>query len=200
MMSAFFLFVPPSAPTLPPTTMVPSTTPSDECDDDQTSCHSGTGDDYDVTGANIALMRLRPNLPPCSPSLHCGSTRLNTTTLILQPVCRLSCTLTSMHAGAHVCAGFIIALISCTCSSHLPPQSASCLHLWELTGEELLHLHQKMIHTHLLLNLPIASFALSFALLPLFSLPFSPVGLISHQLPKPALHYCLYSPLTSSLK
>ncbi|KAA8580994.1 hypothetical protein FQN60_013952 [Etheostoma spectabile] len=38
------------APTLPPTTLVPSTTPSDECDDDQASCHSGTGDDYDVTG------------------------------------------------------------------------------------------------------------------------------------------------------
>uniref|UniRef100_A0A3B5ATH7 Neuropilin n=1 Tax=Stegastes partitus TaxID=144197 RepID=A0A3B5ATH7_9TELE len=51
------------APTLPPTTAVPSTTPSDECDDDQASCHSGTGDDYDVTGANIAFMRLRPTLP-----------------------------------------------------------------------------------------------------------------------------------------
>uniref|UniRef100_A0A3B4FHB6 Neuropilin n=1 Tax=Pundamilia nyererei TaxID=303518 RepID=A0A3B4FHB6_9CICH len=48
------------APTLPPTTAIPSTTPSDECDDDQASCHSGTGDDYDVTGANIAFMRLRP--------------------------------------------------------------------------------------------------------------------------------------------
>uniref|UniRef100_A0A665VDJ8 Neuropilin n=1 Tax=Echeneis naucrates TaxID=173247 RepID=A0A665VDJ8_ECHNA len=46
------------APTLPPTTLVPSTTLSDECDDDQASCHSGTGDDYDVTGANITLMRL----------------------------------------------------------------------------------------------------------------------------------------------
>uniref|UniRef100_A0A3B3DWY9 Neuropilin n=1 Tax=Oryzias melastigma TaxID=30732 RepID=A0A3B3DWY9_ORYME len=39
------------APTLPPT--IPSTTPSDECDDDQASCHSGTGDDYDVTGGTI---------------------------------------------------------------------------------------------------------------------------------------------------
>uniref|UniRef100_A0A8C7WRQ4 Neuropilin n=1 Tax=Oryzias sinensis TaxID=183150 RepID=A0A8C7WRQ4_9TELE len=39
------------APTLPPT--MPNTTPSDECDDDQANCHSGTGDDYDVTGANI---------------------------------------------------------------------------------------------------------------------------------------------------
>uniref|UniRef100_A0A3P8VW26 Neuropilin n=1 Tax=Cynoglossus semilaevis TaxID=244447 RepID=A0A3P8VW26_CYNSE len=45
--------------TPPPTTPVPSTTPSDECDDDQASCHSGTGDDYDVTGANIALTRLK---------------------------------------------------------------------------------------------------------------------------------------------
>uniref|UniRef100_A0A096M327 Neuropilin n=1 Tax=Poecilia formosa TaxID=48698 RepID=A0A096M327_POEFO len=38
------------SPTFPPTTPAPSTTPSDECDDDQASCHSGTGDDYDVTG------------------------------------------------------------------------------------------------------------------------------------------------------
>ncbi|KAF3836150.1 hypothetical protein F7725_028708 [Dissostichus mawsoni] len=36
-------------PTFPPTAVVPSTTPSDDCDDDQASCHSGTGDDYDVT-------------------------------------------------------------------------------------------------------------------------------------------------------
>ncbi|XP_023118396.2 neuropilin-1a isoform X3 [Amphiprion ocellaris] len=41
------------APTLPPITVVPSTTPSDECDDDQASCHSGTGDDYDVTGGTV---------------------------------------------------------------------------------------------------------------------------------------------------
>uniref|UniRef100_H2S2J1 Neuropilin n=1 Tax=Takifugu rubripes TaxID=31033 RepID=H2S2J1_TAKRU len=47
------------APTLPPTTAFPSTTLADECDDDQASCHSGTGDDYDKTGANITLMRLR---------------------------------------------------------------------------------------------------------------------------------------------
>uniref|UniRef100_A0A6Q2ZFB4 Neuropilin n=1 Tax=Esox lucius TaxID=8010 RepID=A0A6Q2ZFB4_ESOLU len=40
------------APTLPPTTPPPPTTPSDECDDDQASCHSGTGDDYDVTGGS----------------------------------------------------------------------------------------------------------------------------------------------------
>lgn len=55
------------APTVQPTTPVPNTTPSDECDDDQASCHSGTGDDYDVTGANIALMRLRQ--PPPKPPL-----------------------------------------------------------------------------------------------------------------------------------
>uniref|UniRef100_A0A665VE01 Neuropilin n=1 Tax=Echeneis naucrates TaxID=173247 RepID=A0A665VE01_ECHNA len=55
------------APTLPPTTLVPSTTLSDECDDDQASCHSGTGDDYDVTGANITLMRLQP--PPTTSTL-----------------------------------------------------------------------------------------------------------------------------------
>uniref|UniRef100_A0A8C5N751 Neuropilin n=1 Tax=Gouania willdenowi TaxID=441366 RepID=A0A8C5N751_GOUWI len=54
------------APTLPPTTNAPSTTPSDECDDDQASCHSGTGDDYDVTGANIAFMRLQSPPPPPS--------------------------------------------------------------------------------------------------------------------------------------
>ncbi|KAJ4925504.1 hypothetical protein JOQ06_018234 [Pogonophryne albipinna] len=42
-----------TAPTLPPTTVVPSTTPSDDCDDDQASCHSGTGDDYDVTAGTI---------------------------------------------------------------------------------------------------------------------------------------------------
>nr|XP_046212279.1 neuropilin-1a-like isoform X3 [Oncorhynchus gorbuscha] len=41
------------APTPLPTTLA-STTPSDECDDDQASCHSGTGDDYDVTGGTTA--------------------------------------------------------------------------------------------------------------------------------------------------
>lgn len=56
----FFIF---TAPSLPPTTEAPNTTPSDECDDDQASCHSGTGDDYDVTGANIAFMRLQPTPP-----------------------------------------------------------------------------------------------------------------------------------------
>ncbi|XP_071271234.1 neuropilin-1a isoform X1 [Salvelinus alpinus] len=38
------------APTIPPTTPAPTTAPSDDCDDDQASCHSGTGDDYEVTG------------------------------------------------------------------------------------------------------------------------------------------------------
>uniref|UniRef100_A0A8C7J0Z1 Neuropilin n=1 Tax=Oncorhynchus kisutch TaxID=8019 RepID=A0A8C7J0Z1_ONCKI len=58
------------APTPLPTTLA-STTPSDECDDDQASCHSGTGDSYDVTGANITLMRLLSHLPlyPYSPFL-----------------------------------------------------------------------------------------------------------------------------------
>ncbi|XP_020350469.1 neuropilin-1a isoform X2 [Oncorhynchus kisutch] len=41
------------APTPLPTTLA-STTPSDECDDDQASCHSGTGDSYDVTGGTTA--------------------------------------------------------------------------------------------------------------------------------------------------
>lgn len=44
----FFFFL---APTVPPTLPVPPTTPSDECDDDA-NCHSGTGDDYEHTGAN----------------------------------------------------------------------------------------------------------------------------------------------------
>ncbi len=47
-------------PTVPPTTPASSTTPSDECDDDQANCHSGTGDDYDQTGANTRLQRLHP--------------------------------------------------------------------------------------------------------------------------------------------
>uniref|UniRef100_A0A673JV48 Neuropilin n=1 Tax=Sinocyclocheilus rhinocerous TaxID=307959 RepID=A0A673JV48_9TELE len=41
-------------PTVPPTTPASSTTPSDECDDDQANCHSGTGDDYDQTGGTVA--------------------------------------------------------------------------------------------------------------------------------------------------
>uniref|UniRef100_A0A8C7WS60 Neuropilin n=1 Tax=Oryzias sinensis TaxID=183150 RepID=A0A8C7WS60_9TELE len=75
------------APTLPPT--MPNTTPSDECDDDQANCHSGTGDDYDVTGANIAFMRLRPSLPLLppmpSPTLLWHYPRLNVT---FSPLCR----------------------------------------------------------------------------------------------------------------
>uniref|UniRef100_A0A4W5NZ01 Neuropilin n=1 Tax=Hucho hucho TaxID=62062 RepID=A0A4W5NZ01_9TELE len=38
------------APTIPSTTPAPTTAPSDDCDDDQASCHSGTGDDYEVAG------------------------------------------------------------------------------------------------------------------------------------------------------
>uniref|UniRef100_A0A671RZ94 Neuropilin n=1 Tax=Sinocyclocheilus anshuiensis TaxID=1608454 RepID=A0A671RZ94_9TELE len=49
-------------PTVPPTTPASSTAPSDECDDDQANCHSGTGDDYDQTGANTRLQRLHPYL------------------------------------------------------------------------------------------------------------------------------------------
>lgn len=57
-----------TAPTMPPATVGPSTTLLDECGYDQASCHSSTGDDYSVTGANIALMRqqatpTRPSLP-----------------------------------------------------------------------------------------------------------------------------------------
>uniref|UniRef100_A0A4W4F2Y9 Neuropilin n=1 Tax=Electrophorus electricus TaxID=8005 RepID=A0A4W4F2Y9_ELEEL len=51
------------APTMPPTTPPPPTTPADECDDEQASCHSGTGDDYDQTGANTSLQKLRPSSP-----------------------------------------------------------------------------------------------------------------------------------------
>uniref|UniRef100_A0A8C9T0Q8 Neuropilin n=1 Tax=Scleropages formosus TaxID=113540 RepID=A0A8C9T0Q8_SCLFO len=41
----------------PATTSVP-----DECDDEQANCHSGTGDDYDVTGADTTL--IHPFLVP----------------------------------------------------------------------------------------------------------------------------------------
>uniref|UniRef100_A0AAR2JQN4 Neuropilin n=1 Tax=Pygocentrus nattereri TaxID=42514 RepID=A0AAR2JQN4_PYGNA len=54
------------APTMPPTTPAPPTTPSDECDDEQANCHSGTGDDYDQTGANTSLQKLRPFSPHCT--------------------------------------------------------------------------------------------------------------------------------------
>ncbi|XP_076146504.1 neuropilin-1a isoform X1 [Alosa pseudoharengus] len=43
------------APTLAPTTPAPSTTPSDECDDEQANCHSGTGDDYELTAGGTIM-------------------------------------------------------------------------------------------------------------------------------------------------
>uniref|UniRef100_A0A8C1YPT2 Neuropilin n=1 Tax=Cyprinus carpio TaxID=7962 RepID=A0A8C1YPT2_CYPCA len=54
-------------PTVPPTIPASSTVPSDECDDDQANCHSGTGDDYDQTGANTRLQRLHPYLLHLAP-------------------------------------------------------------------------------------------------------------------------------------
>ncbi|KAJ8278049.1 hypothetical protein GJAV_G00083270 [Gymnothorax javanicus] len=43
------------APTEPPTTLATSTVVPNECDDEQASCHSGTGDDYDATaGTTVA--------------------------------------------------------------------------------------------------------------------------------------------------
>lgn len=53
-------FVP--APTAVPT--VSEGKPVDECDDDQANCHSGTGDDYQLTGAETILIPLQ---------LHCSS-------------------------------------------------------------------------------------------------------------------------------
>lgn len=107
LLSLFFLTSP--APTLPPTTLVPSTTPSDECDDDQASCHSGTGDDYDVTGANIALMRLQATpLSPSRPSFCYGSHSIRSTL----PASPLSVTLrfdtvanlpSTVHTCTHAC-------------------------------------------------------------------------------------------------
>lgn len=46
-----------SAPTALPT--VSEGKPMDECDDDQANCHSGTGDDYQLTGAETIFI-------PCS--------------------------------------------------------------------------------------------------------------------------------------
>ena len=43
-----------SAPTAGPTT--PNGNPVDECDDDQANCHSGTGDDFQLTGAEPTLI------------------------------------------------------------------------------------------------------------------------------------------------
>lgn len=51
-----------SAPTAVPT--VSEGKPVDECDDDQANCHSGTGDDYQLTGAETILIPLQ---------LHCSS-------------------------------------------------------------------------------------------------------------------------------
>lgn len=96
------------APTLPPTTVVPSTTPSDECDDDQTSCHSGTGDDYDETGANIAFMRLRPTFP--SPLFPFPPLCLHSVCSLQFFVLQLTCHLTRKHACMHAYT-FVLALI-----------------------------------------------------------------------------------------
>uniref|UniRef100_A0A4W5NYQ7 Neuropilin n=1 Tax=Hucho hucho TaxID=62062 RepID=A0A4W5NYQ7_9TELE len=59
------------APTIPSTTPAPTTAPSDDCDDDQASCHSGTGDDYEVAGnleyVYVSLCdTLTCDLSPCS--------------------------------------------------------------------------------------------------------------------------------------
>lgn len=113
-------------PTLPPTTAVPNTAPSDECDDDQASCHSGTGDDYDVTGANIALMRLQANPPPCpsfcygSHSIYCvlPDSLLSVTATFDTGANLPSSVQTCSHACIHDSAGVYTALISCTCSPH----------------------------------------------------------------------------------
>uniref|UniRef100_A0A8C9S2M1 Neuropilin n=1 Tax=Scleropages formosus TaxID=113540 RepID=A0A8C9S2M1_SCLFO len=49
-------------PTSAPTTAPATTSVPDECDDEQANCHSGTGDDYDVTGADTTL--IHPFLVP----------------------------------------------------------------------------------------------------------------------------------------
>lgn len=46
-----------SAPTAVPT--VSEGKPVDECDDDQANCHSGTGDDYQLTGAETIFIPLQ---------------------------------------------------------------------------------------------------------------------------------------------
>uniref|UniRef100_A0AAQ5YKQ2 Neuropilin n=1 Tax=Amphiprion ocellaris TaxID=80972 RepID=A0AAQ5YKQ2_AMPOC len=119
------------APTLPPITVVPSTTPSDECDDDQASCHSGTGDDYDVTGANIAFMRLRPTLPsPCCPSSCYGS----------HSICSPRFT-TSSPASAFSATTEVARLVSPVVSS---PDSDLCVSFWyHMFGSHIGTLHIK---------------------------------------------------------
>lgn len=65
------------APTAVPT--VSEGKPVDECDDDQANCHSGTGDDYQLTGGTTVLNTekptvidntVQPELPPYN--LNCG--------------------------------------------------------------------------------------------------------------------------------
>ncbi|CAB1340776.1 unnamed protein product, partial [Coregonus sp. 'balchen'] len=58
-----------NSPTLPPTTPAPTTTPSDDCDDDQASCHSGTGDDYDVGTTMPEAMTEVDTIPVCGLTL-----------------------------------------------------------------------------------------------------------------------------------
>uniref|UniRef100_A0A673JPD9 Neuropilin n=1 Tax=Sinocyclocheilus rhinocerous TaxID=307959 RepID=A0A673JPD9_9TELE len=82
-------------PTVPPTTPASSTTPSDECDDDQANCHSGTGDDYDQTGANTRLQRLHPYLlhyaNPSKLTASLASANISSSTLFWE--CLLICSL-----------------------------------------------------------------------------------------------------------
>lgn len=48
--TGIFVTVPTSVPTTPDSNLV------DECDDDQANCHSGTGDDFQLTGAETILV------------------------------------------------------------------------------------------------------------------------------------------------
>lgn len=47
-------------PTAGPTT--PNGNPVDECDDDQANCHSGTGDDFQLTGGTTVLATEKPTI------------------------------------------------------------------------------------------------------------------------------------------
>ncbi|NXN78561.1 NRP1 protein, partial [Bombycilla garrulus] len=63
------------APTAVPT--VSEGKPVDECDDDQANCHSGTGDDYQLTGGTTVLNTEKPTvidntLQPELPLYNCG--------------------------------------------------------------------------------------------------------------------------------
>lgn len=49
--------VPTSVPTTPDSNLV------DECDDDQANCHSGTGDDFQLTGAETIFIPLPQSIP-----------------------------------------------------------------------------------------------------------------------------------------